>query len=151
MLILLYRVTDHFNSLGTFSSSSIGGHVFHPIDDSEHPLLYLPGTGIASQELAVSGSCQQNLAGVCNCVCIWWFIMAWIPQWGSLCMVIPSVSSPNLVSVIPYMGMLFPILKRDEVYKLWYSFFLSFMCFANCILGILSFWDLLIMNSDGEI
>jgi hypothetical protein len=29
--------------------------VFHPIDDCEHPLLYLPGTGIASQEIAISG------------------------------------------------------------------------------------------------
>jgi hypothetical protein len=27
--------------------SSIGGPVFHPIDDYEHPLLYLPGTGIS--------------------------------------------------------------------------------------------------------
>jgi hypothetical protein len=53
-----YRVTDLFSSLGTFSSSSIGGPVFHPIDDYEHPLLYLPGTGIASQETAISGSCQ---------------------------------------------------------------------------------------------
>jgi hypothetical protein len=26
--------------------------VFHPIDDCEHPLLYLPGTGRASQETA---------------------------------------------------------------------------------------------------
>ena len=40
------------SSLGTFSSSSIGGPVFHPIADCEHPLLYLPGTGIASQETA---------------------------------------------------------------------------------------------------
>jgi hypothetical protein len=38
--------------------------VFHPIDDCEHPLLNLPGTGIASQETAISGSCQQNLAGI---------------------------------------------------------------------------------------
>jgi hypothetical protein len=35
-----YRVADPFSSLGTFSSSSIGGPVFHPIDDCEHPLLY---------------------------------------------------------------------------------------------------------------
>ena len=40
--------------------------MFHPIDDYEHPLLYLPGTGIASQETAISGSCQQNLAGIFN-------------------------------------------------------------------------------------
>jgi hypothetical protein len=40
--------------------------VLHPIADCEHPLLYLPGTGIASRETIISGSCQQNLAGICN-------------------------------------------------------------------------------------
>ena len=54
-----YRVADPFSSLDTFSSSSIGGPVFHPIADCEHPLLCLPGTGIASQETAISGSFQQ--------------------------------------------------------------------------------------------
>jgi hypothetical protein len=39
--------------------------VFHPIDDCEHPLLYLPCTGIVSHETAISGSFQQNLAGIC--------------------------------------------------------------------------------------
>jgi hypothetical protein len=38
--------------------------VFHPIDDCEHPLLYLPGTGIASQDIPISGSCQQKLVVV---------------------------------------------------------------------------------------
>ena len=42
--------------------------MFHPIDDCEHPLLCLPGTGLASQETAVTGSLQQNLAGVFNSV-----------------------------------------------------------------------------------
>jgi hypothetical protein len=37
------------------------------------------------------------------------------------------------------MGVLFPILRRIEVFTLWSSF-LSLMCFANCVLGILSFW-----------
>ena len=49
---------DPFSSLSTFSSSSIGGPVFHPIDDCEHPLLYLPDTGIDSHETAISGSSQ---------------------------------------------------------------------------------------------
>jgi hypothetical protein len=49
-----YRVADPISSLGTFSSSSIGGPVFHPIDDCEHPLLCLPGTGIASQDVLKS-------------------------------------------------------------------------------------------------
>jgi hypothetical protein len=76
------------SSLGTFSSSFIRGPVFHPIVDCEHPLLYLPGTGITSQEIAISGSCQQNLAGICNSVWVWWLYMGWIPMWGSLWMVL---------------------------------------------------------------
>jgi hypothetical protein len=135
-----YRVVDPFSSLGTFSSSFIGGPVFHPIDDYEHPLLYLPGTGIASQETAISGSCQQNLAGICNSVWVWGLFMGWIPGWGSLWMVLPSVSAPNFVSVTPSMGILFPILRRNKVSTLCSSIILSFMCFANCILGILNFW-----------
>ena len=61
-----YRVGDPFSSLDTFSSSFIGVPVFHPIDDCEHPLLYLPGAGIASQETGISGSFQQNLADMFN-------------------------------------------------------------------------------------
>jgi hypothetical protein len=79
-----YRVADSFSSLGTFSSSSIGGPVIHPIADCEHPLLCLLGPGIASQEIAISGSFQQNLAGVCNGVSVWRLIMGWIPGYGSL-------------------------------------------------------------------
>ena len=134
-----YRVIDPFSSLGPFSSSSILGPVFHSIDDCEHRLLYLPGTGIASQETAISRSCKQNLAGICNSVCIWWLIMVWIPGWGSLCMVLASVSAPIFVSVTPSVGILFPILRRAKVSTLWSSFFFSFLCFPNCILGILSF------------
>ena len=51
-----YRVEDPFSSLGNFSSFSIGGSVFHPIADCEHPFLCLPGTDIASQETALSWS-----------------------------------------------------------------------------------------------
>jgi hypothetical protein len=40
-----YRVAVPFSSLGTFSSSSIGGPVIHPIADCEHPLLCLLGPG----------------------------------------------------------------------------------------------------------
>ena len=135
-----YRVADPFSSLCTFSSSSTGGPVFHLIADCEYPLLYLPGTGIASHETAVSGSFQQNLAGICNSVWGWWLIMGWISGWGSLWIVHPFVLAWKFVSVTPFMGILFPILKRNEVSTHWSSFFLSFLCFANCILGILSFW-----------
>jgi hypothetical protein len=136
-----YRFADPFSSLGTFSSSSIGGPVFHPIDNCEHPLLCLPGTGIVSHETALSESCQQNIAGVRNSVSVWWLTMGWITRWGSLWMVHPFVSAPNFVSVTPSMGILFAILRRNKVSTHWSSFFLIFLCFANCILDILSFWD----------
>ena len=113
--------------------------MFHPIDDCEHPLLYLPGTGIASYETAILGSFQQNLSGICNSVWVWWLIMGWIPGWGSLWMVHPFVSSPNFVCVTPSMGILLPNLRRNEVSTHWSSFFLIFLCFTNCILGILRF------------
>jgi hypothetical protein len=115
--------------------------VFQPIDDCEHPLLYLPGTGIASHKTAMLGSFQQNLAGMCNSVFVWWLIMGWIPGWGSLWMVLSFVLAPKFVSVTPSVGILFPFLRRNEVSICWSSFFLIFLCFANCILGILSFWD----------
>jgi len=114
--------------------------VFHLIDDCEHPLLYLPGTGIASYETAITGSLQQNLSGICNGVWVWWLIMGWIPGWGSLWIVHPFILSPNFVSVTPFMDILFPILRRNEVSTHWSSLFLIFLCFANCILGILCFW-----------
>ena len=95
------RVTDPFSSLGTFSISSTKGPVFHLVDNSKHPLLYLPGTDITSP---ISGSCQQNLAGICNSVCIWWLIMGWTLKWGSVWMVHPFFSAPNFVSVTPFMG-----------------------------------------------
>ena len=72
-----YGAANPFSSLGTFSSSFIGDPVFHPIDDCEHPLLHLPGTSIASYETAISGSLQQNCAGMCNSVWLWWLFMGW--------------------------------------------------------------------------
>ena len=132
-------VADPFSSLGTFSSSFIWGPVFHRIDDCEHPLLNLPGTGIASHEIAISGSCQQNLAAICNSV--WWLIMGWIPRWGSLCMVLRFVSALNFVSVTPFIGILSPILRRNEVYTHWSSLFSIFLSFANSIMVVLCFWS----------
>jgi hypothetical protein len=116
------------------------GPVFHPIDDCEHPLLYLPGTGIASQEIAISRSCQDNFSGIYNSVWVWWWYKGWISGWGSLWMILSSISALNFVSVTPSMSILFPILRRNEVTTFCSSFFLSFMCFENCILSSLSFW-----------
>ena len=98
----------------------------------EHPLLYLPGTGIASQETAISGSFQQNLAGVCNNVCVWWLTMGWIPGWDSLWMVHHFVSAPNFVSVTPSTGILFPILIKRLFFK-WHFYIVPFSLLAKKI------------------
>ena len=73
-----------FSSLGTLSSSSIGGPVIHSIANCEYLLLCLLGPGIVSQETAISGYFQQNLASVCNGVSVYKLIMGWIPRYGSL-------------------------------------------------------------------
>jgi hypothetical protein len=91
-----YRIANTFSSLGTFSSSFIGGPVFHPIDDSKHTLLYLPDTGIASQDIVLSGSSQQNIADICNSVWVWWLFVGWIPGWGSLWMVLSELQTLSL-------------------------------------------------------
>ena len=95
-----YGATNPYSSLGTFSSSFIGDPVLHPMDDCEHPLLYMSGTGRASRETAISVSCQQALVGICNSVWVWWLFMGWIPRWGSLWMVFPSFSAPKFVFVL---------------------------------------------------
>jgi hypothetical protein len=64
-----YRVTDPFGSFGAFFSFSIGGPVFHLINDCEHPLLYLPGTGIASYDGLVSHRWEESPLGIANFIC----------------------------------------------------------------------------------
>ena len=39
------------------------------------------GYKVTSQEIAISGSLQQNLAGICNGVSVWRLIMGWISGW----------------------------------------------------------------------
>jgi hypothetical protein len=60
-----YRVVHHFSSLGAFSCFSIGGPAFHSIDDPEHPLLYLLGTGIASYKTAIRKYLDQVAPWAC--------------------------------------------------------------------------------------
>jgi hypothetical protein len=94
-----------FSSLGPFSSFFIEDPMLCPMDDCEHPLLYLPGTGRISQETAISGSCHEALIGICHSICIWWLFIGWIHMWVRLWMVIHSVSALNFVSVTPFMGL----------------------------------------------
>jgi hypothetical protein len=106
----------------------------------EHPPLYMSGSGRASQETAISGSCQHALLGIHSSVCVWWLYMGWICRWGSLWIVFPSVSVPHFVSIFAPMSILLHLLRMTKGPTLSSSFFLSFMWSVNCILGIPSFW-----------
>jgi hypothetical protein len=52
----------------------------------------------------------------------------------------PFNLAPNFVSVTPFMVILFPILRRNNVSTHWSYLFLIFLWSANCILGVLCFW-----------
>jgi hypothetical protein len=61
---------------------------------------------------------------------VWWLFMGWIPKWGSLWMVVHSVSAPNFVSVTPSMGILFPLLRR--ILNFWANIDLSVSAYHVC-------------------
>ena len=77
-----YRVADPFSTLGIFSSLFIHFPELSPMDDWEHPLLYLSGTGRASQETAISGSCQPAHVAFHNPAWVWWLFMGLNHQVG---------------------------------------------------------------------
>ena len=66
--------------------------------------------------------------------------MGWVPGLSIHWIVHPFVLAPNFDSLTPFMGILFPILRRNEVSTHLSSLFLIFLLFANCILGVLCFW-----------
>jgi hypothetical protein len=84
-----------FKTQETLSTSFIGDPLLCSMDGCEHPLLYLSGTGKASQKTALSGSCQQALVGIHNSVCVWWLFMGWVPMYIG-CFQNNSVSSENV-------------------------------------------------------
>jgi hypothetical protein len=107
------------------------------MDDCEHPFLYLPDTDKGPQETTISGSCHQVLVGICHSVWVWWLFMGWIPKWGSLWMIVPSVCALNFVSVTSSMGILFPLLRR--ILSFWANIHLSVSAYHVCpfVIGLL--------------
>jgi hypothetical protein len=115
-----YTAANTFSCLHPFSSFFIGDPVLSPIDGCGHPLLYLSGTGRASQRQLY----EQAFVCIYNIIWVWWLYMGWIPRWGSLWMIIPSVSAPHLFSVTPSMAILFPLLRigRPSIHTLVFLF-----------------------------
>jgi hypothetical protein len=94
-----------------------------------YPHLYWSGSGTASQEIAISGSCQQALLDTSNSDRVRWLHIGWNLRWGSLWMVFPSISALFFVPVFPLdrsnYGLKFlrsvgsPIPQLRAVPKLW--------------------------------
>ena len=66
-----YGIANPVRSFSPFSSSFIGVPVLSPMLGCEHLPLFLSVSGRASQEIAITGYCQQALVGICNSVCFW--------------------------------------------------------------------------------
>ena len=98
-------------------ASPLGGPVFHPIADCEHPLLCLLGPDIVSQETAISGSFQQNIASVCNGVSVWKLIMGWISGYGNQNISLGASWSFSIPQLRILCLALFPIFNR----VIWFS------------------------------
>jgi hypothetical protein len=133
-----YGAANPFYSFALFSSSFIGYPVLIPMDGCEQLLLYLSGTGRASQKTATSVSFQQALVGIHN-KCLGLVIVHGMDtQVGqsldghsfSLCSTFCLCNS--------FHGCFDPSSKKDQSIHTMSSFFLSFMWFVNCILGVLS-------------
>jgi hypothetical protein len=88
-----HGAANTFSSISHFSNSSIRDPTLSTIVDYQHLPLYMSGSGRASQETAISGSCHQALPCILNSIQVWWLYMKWIPRGrGSLWMAFPSVS-----------------------------------------------------------
>jgi hypothetical protein len=111
-LILLFFLwgCKPFKLLSPLSISSIGVPVLSP--GFEHLTLCLSGSGTASQETAITGSCQQALLGICNSVWVWDIYMGWILRCSSLWVAFPSVSAP-------YFAIIFPLDRSHSGLKIW--------------------------------
>jgi hypothetical protein len=121
ILLLFLWVANHLSSFSPFSNYSFGNPVPLSLEvGSEHLLLYLSGFGRASQEMAISGFCQQALVSIHSSVWVLCLYIGWIRRSDSLWIAFASVSAPHFVSIFPPLSILFPLL-RTETFTFWSS------------------------------
>ena len=94
------------------------------------PLLYLSGSGKASQEAAISDfPASKIVSRFGDCI--------WDGSPGGAVSGWPFLQSrSHFVSIFPPVSNLFPLLRNTEESTLWSSFFLSLIWSMNCTLGI---------------
>ena len=103
------------SSFSPFSISSIWDPELSPMDGCEHPPLSLSGSGRVSQEIAISGFCQQALLGIHNSVWVWWLHYGMDPQVGQSLDGLSFSLCSTLCFCISSHGYFSPCSKRTEV------------------------------------
>ena len=104
-----------------------------PMVDFEHLPLNLSGSASASQETAISGSCQHFLAST---IVSGFGDYIWNQSPGGSVSGWPFLQPLHFVPTFPPMNILFSLLRRTEASTLWSSFFLSCVWSVNGILAM---------------
>ncbi len=129
-----YRVADPFSSLGTFSSSSIGGPVIHPIADCEHPLLCLLGPWHS-----LTRDSYIRVLSAKSCWCMQW-CQRLEADYGMDPQVAQSLDGPSfhlsskLCLCNSFHGCFVPNSKKGQSVHTLVFVLLEFHVFSNCIL-----------------
>ena len=89
--------------------------------------MCLLGPGIVSQETAISGSFQQNLASVCNGVSVWKLIMGWIPVIKAEAQLLGNTGE-GVASFVTWHHLSQPMRKQDCQALGSLSIFIAFEC-----------------------
>ena len=103
-----------------FLTPPFGDPVLSPMVGCEQPRLYLPGYGRASQDTAISASCQEALLGIPNIV--WFGDYIWDGSPGGAVSGWPFFQSLHSVSIFAPVSILFAFLRRTSTPTAWYSY-----------------------------
>ena len=141
-------VANPLRSFSLFSKSSIRDPTLRAMVNWYLLPLYLPGSGRASRETAISGFCQQTIPDTFNSVQVWHLYMGCIPTWCSLLVAFPLVSAPYFTSAIlsgPICRFLIlthkPLVFCSGNFPLWQYFF-----YLNLVEYIKEHWYLLFIE-----
>jgi hypothetical protein len=98
-----------------FLTPSFGDPVLSPMVGWEQPPLYLPGSARASQDTAISASCQEALL-------VWFCDYIWDGSPGGAVSRWPFFQSLHSVSIFAPMSILFAFLRRTSAPTAWSSY-----------------------------
>jgi hypothetical protein len=91
----------------------IGDAIVSLVVGCDHLLLFLSRSGRASQETAISNSCQHVLLSIHNSVWVWCPYLECSPRWDSLWLPFPSLSALFFLCIFSHEYFV-PPYKKDK-------------------------------------